>query len=250
MELDLCDLQILPVVTVDDTKTVCSAVNIIKRRHQGPILLTHSMLSVTRVAGRFVAPRVEVYVEYSRDGDVSLLSHQIFLLRAAVLLADTRRSALVKVAQSLQLLEPTTLGLVPESVLIDVLSALITAIEAANSTPSSLSSIKTHSVVPAAPSSLMTAPKTTNTVAAAAAASTQPSPYRSIAATTTAPVIITSILDGIGDLQHAGPRALQAAKAKMEMVFEAHRVLPNDPTFIYDKRTNFESSQLTTSDWD
>jgi hypothetical protein len=210
------------------------------------------MLSVTRVAGRFVAPRVEVYVEYSRDGDVSLLSHQIFLLRAAVLLADTRRSALVKLAQSLQLLEPTTLGLVPESVLIDVLSALTTAIEAANSTtPSSLSSIKTHSVVPAAPSSLMTASNNTNT-AAAAAAVTQPSPYRSIAAATTtaAPVIITSILDGIGDLQHAGPRALQAAKAKMEMVFEAHRVLPNDPTFIYDKRTNFESSQLTTSDWD
>ena len=206
------------------------------------------MLSVTRIAGRFVAPRVEVYVEYSRDGDVSLLSHQIILLRAAVLLADTRRSALVKLAQSLQLLEPMTLGLVPESALIDVLFALITAIEAGNST-SSLSSSLTHSVVPSASSSLMTASKTT----AMTATATQPSPYRSIAAaatTTAATPVITSLLDGIGDLQHAGPRALQAAKAKMEMVFEAHRVLPNDPTFIYDKRTNFEISKMTTSDWD
>jgi centrosomal protein CEP19 len=59
----------------------------------------------------------------------------------------------------------------------------------------------------------------------------------------------TAILSTIGDLQRVGPAALQAAKAKMETVFEAKRVKPGDPGYVWDKRVEFTPSE-EASDWD
>ncbi len=55
-------------------------------------------------------------------------------------------------------------------------------------------------------------------------------------------------IEGIGDLQTVGPAALRVAKAKMEVVFEAHRLKPGDEGFMYDKRTEFSASE--PSEWD
>jgi hypothetical protein len=163
------------------------------------------MLSVTRVAGRPAARSdFEIIVEFSRRDGV--LAHQIVVLRAAAMLADARRGTLMTLARSVQALEPATLGLVPEAILVQVLTALAATVEPVAST----------AVGP-------------------------PPPARS------AP--LASILDGIGDLQKAGPSALQAAKSKMEIVFESKRVLPGDPAFVYDKRATFSEPQ-DASDWD
>ncbi len=59
---------------------------------------------------------------------------------------------------------------------------------------------------------------------------------------------LLSVIGNIGDLQTVGPAALQAAKAKMEVVFEAHRLKPGDAGFVYDKRTEFMPS--AQSEWD
>jgi len=61
--------------------------------------------------------------------------------------------------------------------------------------------------------------------------------------------IPSSILTGIGDLQRAGPAMLQAAKAKMEVVFQANKLSPSDPSYVYDKRVEFDKPQ-EASDWD
>ena len=165
------------------------------------------MLSVTRVAGRPAARSdFEIIVEFSRRDGV--LAHQIVVLRAAAMLADARRGTLASLARSVQALEPATLGLVPEAILVQVLTALAATVEPVASTT----------------------------------AGTGPAP-----AARSAP--LASILDGIGDLQKAGPSALQAAKSKMEIVFESKRVLPGDPAFVYDKRATFSEPQ-GASDWD
>jgi len=65
-----------------------------------------------------------------------------------------------------------------------------------------------------------------------------------------APPSVLAAIEGIGDLQRARPAALQAAKARMEVVFEAHRVAPGDPRFVYDKRVDFTTRVAESSDWD
>ena len=63
------------------------------------------------------------------------------------------------------------------------------------------------------------------------------------------PGVLTGVLAGLGDLQRAGPAMLQAAKAKMEVVFQANKLAPTDPGFVYDKRVEFVKPQ-EVSDWD
>jgi hypothetical protein len=65
------------------------------------------------------------------------------------------------------------------------------------------------------------------------------------------PAALPSALAGIGDLQRVGPAMLQAAKAKMDVVFQAHQVARTDPAFVYDKRVEFApASEAEPSDWD
>jgi len=62
---------------------------------------------------------------------------------------------------------------------------------------------------------------------------------------------LSSAIEGIGDLQRAKPAALQAAKARMDVVFDANRILPGMPGFVYDKRVEFNSEETAEpSDWD
>jgi hypothetical protein len=61
---------------------------------------------------------------------------------------------------------------------------------------------------------------------------------------------LPSALAGIGDLQRVGPAMLQAAKAKMDVVFQAHQVARDDPAFVYDKRVEFAPAGEAESDWD
>ena len=60
---------------------------------------------------------------------------------------------------------------------------------------------------------------------------------------------LTGALASIGDLQRVGPAMLQAAKAKMDVVFQAHKVAKEDPAFVYDKRVAFTAA-AESSDWD
>jgi hypothetical protein len=62
------------------------------------------------------------------------------------------------------------------------------------------------------------------------------------------PAPVPTIIATIGDLQRVGPAALQAAKAKMDVVFDAKRIKPGDPGFVYDRRVDF--MPLEGSDWD
>ena len=57
-----------------------------------------------------------------------------------------------------------------------------------------------------------------------------------------------SAIAGIGDLNRAKPAALQAAKARMEVVFDANRVARGDAAFVYDRRV--EHAPTESSDWD
>jgi centrosomal protein CEP19 len=61
-----------------------------------------------------------------------------------------------------------------------------------------------------------------------------------------------SAIAGIGDLNRVKPAALQAAKAKMQVVFDANVVARGDAGFVYDKRVDFtpRAGQPTESDWD
>jgi hypothetical protein len=70
----------------------------------------------------------------------------------------------------------------------------------------------------------------------------------SSSSTTTTTNVIPTVIANIGDLQKVGPAALQIAKAKMDIVFEANKVRPGDDTFVYDKRADFVPSE--ESDWD
>jgi len=59
----------------------------------------------------------------------------------------------------------------------------------------------------------------------------------------------TAIIANIGDLQRAGAAQLAMAKAKMDVVFEAHVLKPGDPGYIFDKRVEFAPS-TEPSAWD
>lgn len=60
---------------------------------------------------------------------------------------------------------------------------------------------------------------------------------------------VRAVVAGIGDLQRVGPAALQAAKARMDVLFESNRLKPGDPGYVYDKRVDFAVPQAI-SDWD
>lgn len=61
-------------------------------------------------------------------------------------------------------------------------------------------------------------------------------------------VVIPDVIASIGDLQRVGPAALQAAKAKMDVVFEEKKLKPGDEGFEYDRRTDFVATE--DSGWD
>jgi hypothetical protein len=77
--------------------------------------------------------------------------------------------------------------------------------------------------------------------AAAAAPAAAPAP-------TKAPVVTAAVIAGIGDLQRAGPAALQAAKARMQVLFDAKAIPRDAPDFEYDKRVEFKPEE--PSEWD
>jgi hypothetical protein len=174
------------------------------------------MLRVTRVAGR-CAPRPELLVELRGDGGA--LSHEGVVLRAAALCDAAARGALAPLARALQAQSPA-LALAPEAALVDVLRVL-----AARAPPA----------MPAAPPPPPRA--------------APPAPWAAPPPPPPPPAAPLALLAGIGDLQRVGPSALQAAKAKMEAVFEAHRVAPGDAGFVYDKRAEF-SPAVAASEWD
>jgi len=60
---------------------------------------------------------------------------------------------------------------------------------------------------------------------------------------------LTALIANIGDLQHVGPASLQAAKARMNVVFEANALKPGDPGYVYDKRVVFAAAE-EASEWD
>jgi hypothetical protein len=62
------------------------------------------------------------------------------------------------------------------------------------------------------------------------------------------PALVLSAIAGIGDLQRAGPASLAAAKARMDVVFEANRVEAHGPAFVYDTRKAFAAT--AASEWD
>jgi hypothetical protein len=59
---------------------------------------------------------------------------------------------------------------------------------------------------------------------------------------------VPSVIASIGDLQRVGPAALQAAKARMDVVFEAHKLVPGDDGYVYDVRADFAPTE--ESGWD
>lgn len=63
-----------------------------------------------------------------------------------------------------------------------------------------------------------------------------------------APASLVAAIAGIGDLQTAKAAALAAAKARMDVVFDATRVKPGEPGFVYDTRREFEAQE--DSGWD
>lgn len=74
-------------------------------------------------------------------------------------------------------------------------------------------------------------------------------PSSSLVASSAPKIDATKLLSGIGDLQRVGPAVLQAAKAKMEVLFEAHRVKPGEEGYEYDKRVEFTAA-VEPSEWD
>jgi hypothetical protein len=58
-----------------------------------------------------------------------------------------------------------------------------------------------------------------------------------------------SFLSSLGDLNRVGDASLRAAKAKMDVVFDANRLKPGDPGYVYDVRVDF-SPPTATSEWD
>lgn len=82
--------------------------------------------------------------------------------------------------------------------------------------------------------------------AAAAAASTAES---TDAAAERVSADVVALVTSIGDLQHAGQAQLQAAKAKMDILFDAVRLKPGDAGYEFDKRVEFQAPQAT-SEWD
>jgi hypothetical protein len=111
-------------------------------------------------------------------------------------------------ARQLHAAAPSTAGLVPAVALSQALRAIASALQAAHVAP----------------------------------------PVPAPAAPAAPPSLATSLLAGIGDLQRAGPAQLQAAKSRMDIVFEANRTRPENEGFQYDVRASF--APVEASDWD
>ncbi len=102
----------------------------------------------------------------------------------------------------------------------------------------------------APPSAVATLLRALGAALAAAAAAPPPPPPLPPPPPPLPAAALPSALAGIGDLQRVGPAMLQAAKAKMDVVFEAHQVARHDPAFVYDKRVEFPVGEAEASDWD
>lgn len=110
------------------------------------------------------------------------------------------------------------------------------------------------------PSSTATAAAAANALRSAAAsiptaAGTGTAPANGVAPAPSASAAVSvdpeakALVTSIGDLQKVGPAALQAAKAKMDILFEAVRLKPGDEGYVYDRRVEFAEPR-ETSDWD
>jgi hypothetical protein len=55
--------------------------------------------------------------------------------------------------------------------------------------------------------------------------------------------------DAAEDLQHVDDETLAEAKAKMDVVFQQHRLRPGDPGYVYDKREDF-GEPTEANEWD
>lgn len=141
--------------------------------------------------------------------DGGALHHQRLSLSAESLLDSGADFS--SLARQLHAAAPSTAGLVPAVALSQALRAIASALQAARVAP--------PAPVPAAP-----------------------------AAPAAPPSLATSLLAGIGDLQRAGPAQLQAAKSRMDIVFEANRTRPESEGFQYDVRASF--APVEASDWD
>lgn len=114
-----------------------------------------------------------------------------------------------------------------------------------NNTYSPLSSLKQEVSSPVTNNNYSTNYSTTKNLSSSSSSSAYHSTNNNNNNNTNA---IPAVIATIGDLQKVGPAALQLAKAKMDIVFEANKIRPGDDTFIYDKRTDFVPTE--ESEWD
>jgi hypothetical protein len=164
----------------------------------------------------------------SSSSTLSPLHHVVVeLLAETVPKSSTDDEGAIKLAQNLRIAFPTLLPLsiVSDEKLISLLMALV------NPTSKNVDSSRT-TLISSNISSMSQQSPTTSTI------STSTSSF------------LSSAIAGIGDLQRAKPAALQAAKARMDVVFDANRILPGMPGFIYDKRIDFNATEAAPSDWD
>jgi hypothetical protein len=178
-------------------------------------------LMVPHSVGWRLSPQPEVHIELS-DSSGAVYSQRLELSASSLLLPAVDYAAL---AGQLQLATPTTFGLLPLATVASLLGALGAAVKEREDEGE--------------------APGRAQAGSEGEALASQPLQQQARLAAA-APA---SALSSIGDLQRAGPAMLQAAKAKMEVVFQAHRVAQDDPSFVYDKRVAF-SQAVESSDWD
>ena len=167
---------------------------------------------------RCAPPEVEIFIEV-HDSDDGIPYHQRLTLRQGALVGseavDGGGGHLAALASTVRAAAPGTFGLVSPSSLQKLLGVIVASLKEEGG--------------------------------GSASGAQWTAGGRAPAATAAAP--LPSALAGIGDLQRAGPAMLQAAKAKMDIVFQAHRVSKDDPSFVYDKRAEFGAPE-EASDWD
>ena len=178
---------------------------------------------IATAVGWRLSPQPEVHIELS-DASGSVFSQRLELSASSLLPPAIDYAAL---AGQLCAATPATFGLLPLATVASLLSALGAAVKEREGEGEGPGRAQAGSEGEA----LASQPPQQQPLARQAAA---------------APV---SALASIGDLQRAGPAMLQAAKAKMEVVFQAHRVAQDDPSFVYDKRVAFTQA-VESSDWD
>ncbi len=143
-----------------------------------------------------------------RDDPSGVLHHQRLTLSAALLKAPDADFSAL--ARQLHAAAPASAGLVPTVALAQALRAISSALQDDG----------------------------VGVGAGSAARAAAPAPASTAA----------TLLAGIGDLQRAGPAQLQAAKSRMDIVFEANRTRHDSEEFVYDKRASF--APVVDSGWD